>query len=81
MSLCDPWDRGRPARLRPGRPRSQTQRKLRSIRWFADAMRALGNESRASVTKMSELWLRLATLADRYGAWADLRSERDVEER
>jgi hypothetical protein len=45
------------------------------------ALRAANNESRAMLLKMSELWLRLATLADRYGEWADIHSERGLSER
>ena len=40
------------------------------------ALRAVDDQSRAVLIKMSELWLRLATLADRYGEWADARTER-----
>jgi hypothetical protein len=44
------------------------------------ALRAVDRQSRAILLKMSELWLRLAALADRYGEWAEVRSERDLRE-
>lgn len=45
------------------------------------AVRAVDNQSRAMLLKMSELWLRLAAMHDRYGGGADVRFERGVRQR
>ena len=45
------------------------------------ALRAIDAQSRAMLIKMSELWLRLAKLHDRYGVWSDAPFERGVRDR